>query len=105
MACILKNRFICRKSNLLQVRAPELPILHANPFGRCIPPQLPAPTPLLHSYEPTGGASARDTTTRGAPAARIACDEACTARMGGGGGEDSPSQDRKYYDILSTSNL
>ena len=60
MACILKKRFICRKSNLLQVRAPEPPILHANPFGRCIPPQLPA---------------------------LLACDEARTARIGGGATE------------------
>jgi len=44
--------------------------------------------PLSHTHAPTGGASAH-ATTRDTPAARIACDEACTARMGGGGGEDA----------------
>jgi len=45
------------------------------------------PPPRLHFHAPTGGASARDTTSADAPPPGLACDEARTARMGGGGGE------------------
>jgi hypothetical protein len=58
-----------------RIPRPQPPAACTPASARPIPPALP---------RPTGGASARGTTTRDAPAARIACDCARTARMGGG---------------------
>jgi len=64
-------------------------------FGAAHPPYSQPPAActhatVLHFHAPTGGASA---TTIDSPPARLACDEARTARMGGGGGEDARAPD------------
>ena len=61
---------------------------------------LPAPSPLSHSCDPPAAHPRHAADT---PAARLACNEARTARIGGGD-EEAQRLSRKHYIIAGISN-